>query len=97
MIIVWSSQSRSDLIGILDFVCRDSELQASRLIERIIARVERVAPMPSMGHPVHEFPDSELPEVHEGAYRIIYFADQLELKVVTIIHMKQEVPPSRFR
>lgn len=97
MIIVWSSQSRSDLKAILDFVGRDSELQASRLIERIIVRVERTAPMPTMGHTVHEFPDSELREVHEGAYRIIYFADQLELKVVTIVHMKQQVPPSRFR
>ncbi len=97
MIIVWSSQARSDLKAIRDFIGRESELQASRQIERIIARVEGTARMPSMGHPVHEFPDAELREVHEGRYRIIYVADQVELRVVTIVHMKQQVPPRLFR
>lgn len=97
MRIVWSSQARSDLKFILDFIGRDSELHASRQVDRLVARVEMIAPMPSRGHPVHEFPDSGLREVHESGYRIIYEFDQVEMRVVTIVHMKQQVPRNRFR
>lgn len=53
--------------------------------------------MPSRGHPVHEFIESGLREVHEGNYRIIYRIHSEELQVVTIVHMKQRLPRRRLR
>ncbi len=53
MKIVWSDQSRDDLRAIRDFIGRDSEHYAQLQIERIIRRIERVAGMPTMGHPIH--------------------------------------------
>jgi mRNA-degrading endonuclease RelE of RelBE toxin-antitoxin system len=53
--------------------------------------------MPTRGHPVHELPDSDLREVHEGGYRIIYEHDFETLQVITIIHMKQKVTRRRLR
>lgn len=78
MNITWSAQARRDLHAIREFIARDSEHYARLQIERLISRVERAAKMPSRGHPVHEFIDSGLREVHEGSYRMIYgvFGDE---------------------
>ena len=94
---IWSEQARRDLCAIRDFIARDSEHYAQLLIERLVSRVERTAGMPSKGHPVHEFIESGLREVHEGSYRIIYRIHDEELQVVTIVHMKQRVTRRRLR
>lgn len=97
MNITWSAQARGDLRAIRDFIARDSEHYASLQIERLIDRVQHTAGMPSKGHPVHEFIESGLREVHEGGYRIIYGIHDAEFQVVTIIHMKQRITRGRRR
>lgn len=83
--------------AIREFIGRDSEHYASLQVERLIARVERAACMPTTGHPRHELKDSSLREVHEGGYRIIYDIQEDELQVVTILHMKQRLTRRRLR
>lgn len=97
MSITWSAQARCDLHSIRDYIARDSEHYAQLQIERLISRVERAAGMPSRGHPVHEFLESGLREVHEGSYRIIYGVSGDEFQVVTIVHMRQRLPRRRLR
>ena len=97
MNIIWSAQARGDLRAIRDFIARDSEHYARMQIERLIIRVEQTAGMPSKGHPVHEFIESGLREVHEGGYRIIYGIQDEEFQVVTIIHMRQRITRRRMR
>lgn len=97
MRIVWSDQASRDLRAIHDFIARDSDHYANVHIERLLARVERTASMPSRGHPVHEHPDSGLREVHEGIHRIIYRVSGDELQIVTLVHMKQDVSRHRLR
>lgn len=97
MKIVWSSQARTDLRAIRDFIGRDSEHYASLQIERLLATVEGASAMPSRGHPVHEFMESGLREVHEGTYRIIYRVRDGEFQVVTVVHMKQRITRRRLR
>lgn len=53
--------------------------------------------MPSRGHPVHEFMESGLREVHEGTYRIIYRIRGEEFEVVTLVHMTQRISRRRLR
>lgn len=97
MNITWSDQARRDLCAIRDFIARDSEHYARLQLERLISCVERVASMPSRGHPVHEAIESGLREVHEGSYRIVYRLDGHDLQVVTIVHMKQRLTRKRLR
>jgi toxin ParE1/3/4 len=97
MSITWSTQARRDLQAIREFIAHDSEHYARLQIERLISRVERAAGMPSRGHPVHEFTESGLREVHEGSYRIIYGVQSDEFQVVTIVHMKQRITRRRLR
>ena len=91
MKVVWSAHARRDLRATRKFISRDSEHYANLQIGRLISRVERVAQMPSTGHPVHEFAESGLREVHEGGYRIIYGNREKEFLIVTIVHMKERV------
>lgn len=97
MNISWSDQARRDLCAIRDFIARDSEHYAHLPVERLISCLERAAIMPSKGHPVHEFIESGLREVHEGSYRIIYRTHDNDLQVVTIVHMKQRLTRRRLR
>jgi len=97
MNITWSAQARRDLHAIRDFIARDSMHYAQLQIERLISRVEGMARAPSRGHPVHEFIESGLREVHEGTYRIIYDTHDEEFQVVTIVHMKQRITRRRLR
>lgn len=91
MTIVWSSEARRSLRAIQKFIAQDSEFYAARMVARIIDRVERAAVSPAQGHPVHEYPEEPLKEVHESPYRVIYRFSGSELQVVTIVHFKQRL------
>jgi plasmid stabilization system protein ParE len=93
----WSAQARRDLQAIHDFIVRDSAHYARLQLERLISRVEQTAKMPTKGHPVHEFIEVDLREVHEGGYRIIYGIRNDEFQVITIVHMKQRLSRRRLR
>jgi len=90
--IVWSAEARKALRSIKKLIAQDSEFYAARMVARIVERVERAALSPSQGHPVHEYPEANLKEVHESPYRIIYALTDDELRVVTIVHFKQRFP-----
>ena len=90
MTIVWSASARSDLKALRRFIARDSVFQADRMIARIIERVEKIALHPGSGHPVHEYPEKELREMHEPPYRIIYECHADTLHIVALVHFKQQ-------
>ena len=89
MKIVWSAEARRELRAIRRFIARDSEYYASRVGASIVERVERAAEQPTQGHPVHEFPERPLREVHEAPYRIIYQLSSDQLQIVTVVHFKK--------
>jgi plasmid stabilization system protein ParE len=83
--------------GIQRFIAQDSAFYAEWVVARVIDRVEAVARHPGRGHPVHEYPEAPLREVHEASYRIIYHVREDTLHVVTIVHFKQMLKPGRVR
>jgi plasmid stabilization system protein ParE len=89
--IFWSIRARKELHAIQTYIARDSRFYASQVAGRIIARVETAAKSPTSGHPVHEYPEVPLREVHQDSYRIIYFASANTLHVVTVVHFKQQL------
>lgn len=91
MNVVWSAEARKSLRSIRKFIAKDSEYYAARMVARIVERVERAALAPMQGHPVHEYPEAPLKEVHESPYRIIYEFSGDELRVVTIVHFRQQL------
>ncbi len=91
MNIVWSTEARKALRSIHKFIAQDSEFYATRMVSHIVERVEAAARSPTQGHPVHEYPEANLKEVHESPYRIIYSYTPHELKVVTVVHFRQRL------
>lgn len=91
MNILWSVRARNELRAIHAYIARDSTFYADRMMARILARVEAVAQAPTRGHPVHEYLEAPLREVHEPPYRIIYTTVGRSLQVVTIVHFKQRL------
>lgn len=91
MKIIWSVRARSDLRAIRTYIARDSVYYANRMVGRIIARVEAATLSPTSGHPVHEYPEAPLREIHEHPYRIIYLGSPDALHIVTIVHFKQQL------
>jgi toxin ParE1/3/4 len=75
------------------YIARDSKFYAQQMIRRIIVKAEAAAISPARGHPVHEYPEASLKEVHEHPYRIIYFASADAVHIVTVIHFKQHLDP----
>jgi toxin ParE1/3/4 len=92
----WSSEARRSLRAIRRYIAEDSEFYAARMVGRIIDRVERASLEPKQGHPVHEYPEEPLKEVHESPYRIIYRFSDSEFWVVTIVHFKERLDPKRL-
>lgn len=91
MTIRWSNEARNELRAIRRFIARDSEFYADRIIGRIVERIESVRTAPRRGHPVHEYLEAELKEVHEPPYRIIYELSDDTINIVTIVHFKQRL------
>ena len=91
MILQWSNEARQELRAIRRFIARDSEFYADRTVARIVERTESILSAPRRGHPVHEYPEAELKEVHEPPYRIIYEISDDCVGIVTIVHFKQRL------
>ena len=66
------------------------------MVTRIVERVEHVSMSPRQGHPVHEYPEEPLKEVHESPYRIIYGFSKEALRVVTIVNFKEQLTKERL-
>ena len=96
MTIGWSAEARRSLRAIHRYIAQDSEFYAARMVARIIERVERAALAPGQGHPVHEYPEEPLKEVHESPYRIIYQFSAAEFWVVTVVHFKERLQKKRL-
>ncbi len=96
MTIGWSSEARRSLRAIRRYIAQDSEFYAARMVARLIERVERAAIAPGQGHPVHEYPEEPLREVHEAPYRIIYQFSETEFRVVTVVHFKARLEKKRL-
>jgi toxin ParE1/3/4 len=89
--LTWSAEARQELRAIRRFIARDSEFYADRTVARIIERAESILASPRRGHPVHEYPELPLKEIHEPPYRVIYEFSAEIVNVVTIVHFKQRL------
>jgi len=89
--IIWSAEARKELRAIKRFIARDSEYYAARMVASIVERVEKMAVHPTQGHPVHEYPEQSLREVHQEPYRIIYRTTADRIEIITIVHFKKRL------
>jgi plasmid stabilization system protein ParE len=68
----WMPQSFADLKSIAEYIGRDSEYYASLFVERIIEAGNSLTEFYKRGRIVPEKTDTNIREIFEGEYRIIY-------------------------
>lgn len=73
--IFWSDLAVNDLKSIHSFIQVDSKFYADRQIQKILMRVDQLLKFPESGRIVPEFSISQIRELIEGSYRIVYFED----------------------
>ena len=88
MTIIWTDPAFEDLNSIHQYIAKDFAFYASRLIDRILKRVEQLENHPKSGRVVPEFEIETLRELIEGNYRIIYKINADHIGIVRVHHEK---------
>jgi toxin ParE1/3/4 len=90
--IVWTEQSVSDLKDIFDYISKDSKRYAGNQINRIKSKTFILKSRPESGRMVPEIGMSEIRELIEGNYRIIYRIYSNEsIEILTIHHSARDI------
>ncbi len=86
MNVEWTANAIRHLNGIYDYISKDSEFYARRIIDRLTSRSIQIQEQALSGEMVPEFGDATIREVIEGPYRLIYQVVGSTLYVLAIIH-----------
>lgn len=83
----WTSQAKSDLISIAEFIAQGSTKYAQLHVKRIRERVKQLSNFPDSGRIVPELDNPRIREVILGNYRIIYLlATNERIDILTVHH-----------
>jgi plasmid stabilization system protein ParE len=88
----WTHNATHHLVDIYDFISKDSKYYARRMVDRITKRSEQIAFEPLSGRIVPEYQDSNVREIFEGPYRIIYLVLKRRIDVLAVIHGARLLP-----
>ena len=92
MRVVWTRQAFDCLTEIEDFIARDNPRAAEQHTERLIAKTEALGAHPQLGRIVPEVPGSNLRELVEGNYRIVYRVRGDIVEVLTVFQGHHLLP-----
>jgi toxin ParE1/3/4 len=90
--IEWTDNALEQLRAIYDYIAWNSPEYARRLIDRITRRSQQIAIFPLSGRMVPEYEMSQIREVIESPYRIIYYIKPDQIDVLAVIHQAQQSP-----
>jgi addiction module RelE/StbE family toxin len=90
--VFWTDTALGHLTAIHEFISRDSQTYAKRVIDRLTRRTEQIAVHPLSGRKVPEVSLPQIREVIEGPYRIIYYIKPDQIDVLAVIHGAQQTP-----
>jgi toxin ParE1/3/4 len=89
----WTDQAVADLAAIRAFIEQDSPHYASVVVARLIRAVERLKDFPQSARVVPEFERSDIREIVEPPYRIIFrLVGMDEIHILTVHHGAKRMP-----
>lgn len=97
MKVYWTSEARARLLEIQTYIARDSPTTARNVVARLLRRSQTLATHSMSGRRLPEYPQSELRELLERPFRIIYLVKSEGIEIVTIKHYRQNLPRSQKR
>ena len=79
---------------IAEYIALDKPSVAEQWVEDIFGSVERLSDFPESGRIVPEIQRSEIREVVQGNYRVIYKIQQTEIRVLLVMSYRQRLDRS---
>jgi toxin ParE1/3/4 len=95
MKIRWTEKASADALAIHGFIAERSEFYADVVYSRILARPDpQLIEHPWSGSIVPEYERDDIREVFVHSFRIIYLVLEDEIRILTVIHGAQLLPPN---
>src|SRR5438309_10495342 len=82
----WTEAGGADLQAVHEYIARDSQVYARRMVNRIKKAVGRLRRFPESGSWVPEWDRPEVREIFVGGYRIIYRIKPQRVEILTVFH-----------
>lgn len=92
MSVSWTQAATDQFQAVRDYLAQSSPGYARALARRIVARVRGLAAQPLIGAEVTEYGDTDIREVFEHPYRILYRVNGADVQVVGVIHSSRQLP-----
>jgi toxin ParE1/3/4 len=92
MKVYWTLEARERLLDIQTYIAQYSPKAARLVTARLLRRSRRLAIPPLEGRRLPEYPETELREVLERPFRLIYLVKPDRIEVVTVKHCRQRLP-----
>ena len=88
----WTDAAVENLASINSYLEQTAPDYALRVIDRLTRRSRQIAQFPNSGRSVPEFGLSNIREVIEGPYRIIYLTKVDQIDILAVIHGSRPAP-----
>ena len=88
----WTDRAFSHLLQIREYVALTSEVYAERVLDRLVSRSEQLETFPESGRTVPEYERSDVRELIERPYRLIYRVLPDRVDVLAVVHRRRELP-----
>lgn len=82
----WTPLAYQDLEAIGDYYAKDAPQFAQTIVNSILSQSKRLEVFPLSGRIVPEMDDPQFREIIYRDYRIVYFADDDNVEVLTVFH-----------
>lgn len=92
MKVVWTEQALERLQEIEDYISRNSPETAVRFVAKLIERGDALARFSKSGRQVPELGSSDLREILEGHYRIVYRTHAHRIEILTVFEGHRQIP-----
>ncbi len=97
MRIYWSPLAVDRLENIFEYISKEENDAAYKLVSKILKKVETLSKFPERGRKVPEANREEVREVFESEYRIIYRVEAKRAFVLSIRNFKQLLPDNDLK
>ncbi len=88
----WTQQAFDRLADIEAYISQDNPIASARIIDKIIKRGDGLAQFPERGHSVPEIGYTDIREVFEGNYRVVYRVREQYVQILTVFERHLPLP-----
>ena len=92
MKVVWTERALARLHQIHRHIARDQPVNAGRVIDRLTRRVEQLVAHPLSGRALDSFQRSDLRELIEPPYRVVYVIFPDRIAILTVRDTRRVLP-----